>query len=268
LSKTADVINPVDTVSNDTKSEVMPKHVAVVMDGNGRWAQARGKRRTVGHREGVATTRKIVERCGELGIEVLTLFAFSSENWNRPEDEVGVLMTLFIEALGREVKDLHKKNVRLEFIGERERLSQKLQRKIGESEELTEANTGLRLYIAISYGGRWDICRAAKLVAARVADGSLAAADITEQHIHDHMALAKVPDPDLFIRTGGEKRISNFLLWNLAYAELYFSDRLWPDFDAPALDDALSFYASRQRRFGRVPEAQAQAQDSTRSEVG
>ncbi len=252
------------TATDDATSEVKPTHVAIVMDGNGRWAQARGKRRTAGHRAGVATTRKIVERCGELGIKVLTLFAFSSENWNRPEDEVGVLMTLFIEALGREVKDLHRKNVCLEFIGERERLSEKLQRKIRESEELTAGNGGLKLYIAVSYGGRWDICQAARMVAERVADGSLAAADITEQHIHDHMALAQVPDPDLFIRTGGEKRISNFLLWNLAYAELYFSDRLWPDFDAPALDDALSFYASRKRRFGRVPDTHG----PTRSEVG
>ncbi|MEM7084105.1 MAG: isoprenyl transferase [Pseudomonadota bacterium] len=230
-----------------------PRHIAVVMDGNGRWAQARGKRRTFGHREGVTTTRKIVEYCGELGIEVLTLFAFSSENWNRPDDEVGVLMALFIEALGREVKDLHKKNVRLEFIGERERLSSKLQRKIAESEALTQSNTGLKLYIAVSYGGRWDICSATQRVAEQVADGKLAAGDITEELIHQHMALAGVPDPDLFIRTGGEQRISNFLLWNLAYAELYFAECLWPDFSATELDAALAYYASRQRRFGGVP---------------
>lgn len=254
------------TVLEDPALEVKPSHIAIVMDGNGRWAQARGKRRTAGHRAGVTTTRKIVERCGELGIDVLTLFAFSSENWNRPDDEVGVLMTLFIEALGREVKDLHGKNVRLEFIGERERLSQKLQNKIRQSEELTAANTGLKLYIAVSYGGRWDICRAARRVALKVADGTLSAAELTEEKLHEHMALAAVPDPDLFIRTGGEKRISNFLLWNLAYAELYFSDRLWPDFGAKELDDALSFYASRQRRFGRVLDMQAR--DPAKSETG
>ncbi|MFK8030580.1 MAG: isoprenyl transferase [Gammaproteobacteria bacterium] len=253
------------TVIHDNDVDVKPSHIAIVMDGNGRWAQARGKRRTAGHRAGVVTTRKIVERCGEIGIKVLTLFAFSSENWNRPDDEVGVLMTLFIEALGREVKDLHKKNVRLEFIGERERLSEKLQNKIRQSEELTNDNTGLKLYIAVSYGGRWDICRAAQRVAVKVADGTLDASEVTEEKIHEHMALAAVPDPDLFIRTGGEKRISNFLLWNLAYAELYFSDKLWPDFSSEELEDALGVYASRQRRFGRVLDIQKH--DAAKSEA-
>lgn len=254
------------TNANDKRVEVRPAHIAIVMDGNGRWAQARGKRRTAGHRAGVATTRKIVERCGELGIKALTLFAFSSENWNRPEDEVGVLMTLFIEALGREVNDLHRKNVRLKFIGERSRLSDKLQTKIYDSERLTANNSGLKLYIAVSYGGRWDICRAAQRLAADVAAGNLALDEITEEQLNARMSLADVPDPDLFIRTGGEKRISNFLLWNLAYAELYFSDRFWPDFDIAELDVALSFYASRQRRYGRVMDTHVL--DSTRSEAG
>jgi undecaprenyl diphosphate synthase len=254
------------TIADDERVEVRPAHIAIVMDGNGRWAQARGKRRTAGHRAGVATTRKIVERCGELGIKALTLFAFSSENWNRPEDEVGVLMTLFIEALGREVNDLHGKNVRLEFIGERSRLSEKLQTKICDSERLTANNSGLKLYIAVSYGGRWDICRAAQRLAEDVATGILAPGDITEEQLNSRMSLADVSDPDLFIRTGGEKRISNFLLWNLAYAELYFSDRFWPDFDIAELDVALNFYASRQRRYGRVMDSHAH--DSARSEVG
>ncbi len=253
------------SIVDDETGKDTPAHIAIVMDGNGRWAQAQGKRRTAGHRAGVATTRKIVERCGELGIDVLTLFAFSSENWNRPKDEVGVLMTLFIEALGREVNDLHRKNVRLEFIGERSRLSDKLQAKIRDSERLTAENSGLKLYIAVSYGGRWDICQAARRVAEDISAGRLSANDITEELLHSKMSLADVPDPDLFIRTGGEKRISNFLLWNLAYAELYFSDRLWPDFDDAELDVALDFYSSRQRRYGRVMDTNSQesAHEST-----
>ena len=246
--------------------KVLPRHIAIVMDGNGRWAQQRGQRRNAGHRAGVTATRKIVEYCGKIGVETLTLFAFSSENWKRPESEVGMLMALFIEALGREVKELHRQHVRLEFIGDKARLSEKLKQKILDSESLTEKNTGLQLYVAVSYGGRWDISNAARQLARQVVDGSLLIDQIDEHSLHKHMALGTVPDPDLFVRTGGEHRISNFLLWNLAYAELYFSDRLWPDFDASALDDSLSFYASRQRRFGGV--VGAQTHNSNRSEVG
>lgn len=229
-----------------------PKHIAIVMDGNGRWAQQRGLRRNAGHRAGVTATRAIVEACGKAGVGALTVFAFSSENWNRPQTEVGLLMTLFIEALGREVKDLHAQNVALRFIGERNRLSSKLQHKMAQSETLTAANTGLQLFVAVSYGGRWDICNAARVLAQQVADGQLTADQVNEERLTQHLALAGVPDPDLFIRTGGEHRISNFLLWNLAYTELYFTDVLWPDFDAAEFHLALDFYSSRQRRFGRI----------------
>lgn len=244
-------------MSNDASdgSPSLPRHIAIVMDGNGRWAQQRGQRRTAGHRAGVNSTRAIVEHCGKLGVEVLTLFAFSSENWKRPESEVGVLMTLFVEALGREVNDLHAKNVRLKFIGELDKLSDKLRKKIDAGESLTANNTGLRLFIAVSYGGRWDIAQAAKALAQQVEQGTLQASMLSEELLHKHLALADVVDPDLFIRTGGEQRISNFLLWNLAYSELYFSNTLWPDFDAAELDRAIDFFTGRERRFGRVLDA-------------
>ncbi len=233
---------------------IRPRHVAIVMDGNGRWARRRGKARNAGHRAGVRAARRIVEACGERDIEVLTLFAFSSENWSRPPAEVKMLMRLFVEALQREVADLHANDVRLRFIGERANLPADLVRQMHESEALTANNAGLRLNVAVSYGGRWDVVCAVREIAAAVGRGELDSADIDEQSIEARLSLQGMPDPDLFIRTGGEKRVSNFLLWNLAYSEFFFSEKLWPDFDAAALDHAIADFASRQRRFGRTAE--------------
>ena len=231
-----------------------PRHVAVIMDGNGRWARQRSLARHAGHRAGVKSVRAIVENSAQRGVDYLTLFAFSSENWRRPEEEVGKLMSLFLEALRREVTDLHKNDVRLRFIGERERLDPKLIDKISKAEALTAGNTGLRLQVAVAYGGRWDIVEAARSVAARAASGEVSADSIDEATFAAELQLGTAPDPDLLIRTGGEQRISNFLLWNLAYAELWFTDVLWPDFGAAEFDAALAHYAQRQRRYGHTGE--------------
>ncbi len=232
----------------------IPEHVAIIMDGNGRWAESHSKPRHSGHRAGVAPIRKIVEHAARRGVSYLTLFAFSSENWRRPRTEVSKLMGLFVEALQRELNSLHRNNVKLKFIGARERLQDRLCKKIEAAEARTGSNTGLTLIVAVAYGGRWDTVNAARQLAERVAEGSLQAADIDETLFSDSLALGGVPDPDLLIRTGGERRISNFLLWNLAYAELYFCDCLWPDFNEDVFDDALEFYASRQRRYGNTQE--------------
>jgi undecaprenyl diphosphate synthase len=224
------------------------------MDGNGRWARKRSLPRHAGHRAGVKSVRAIVENSAQHGVDYLTLFAFSSENWRRPDEEVGMLMSLFLEALRREVSELHKNNVRLRFIGERERLDRKLVDKIGNAETLTAGNTGLQLQVAVAYGGRWDIVAASRRVAARVAAGEIAAAEIDESVFAAELQLRGAPDPDLLIRTGGEQRISNFLLWNLAYAELWFTDVLWPDFGSAEFDAALAHYAQRQRRYGHTGE--------------
>jgi undecaprenyl diphosphate synthase len=230
----------------------LPQHVAIIMDGNGRWARSRGLPRVAGHRASVKVVRKIVEDCAERGVRYLTLFAFSSENWRRPPDEVGMLMGLFLDALVREVADLHRNQVRLRFIGDRESLGRELKERMQDAEALTAANSGLGLMVAVAYGGRWDIAQACRTLAAKVASGSLAAAEITEEHIAAHLALAGIPDPDLLIRTGGEQRISNFLLWNLAYTELYFSEALWPEFSPSSLLAALEHFARRERRFGKT----------------
>lgn len=230
----------------------LPRHIAIILDGNGRWATARGLPRHAGHKAGIEAVRACVERCRALGIQALTIFAFSSENWLRPGDEVAQLMRLFVDALEREVARLHANGVRLRFIGERTRLAVGLQSRIAAAEAETAANTSLALQVAVSYGGRWDIVRAAQKLAARCAAGELRPQDLTEGHVRAALELSDLPDPDLFIRTGGERRISNFLLWNLAYTELYFTDLNWPDFDAAALDAALEFYARRERRFGRT----------------
>lgn len=210
--------------------------------------------RHAGHRAGVASVRKSVELAAQRGVEYLTLFAFSSENWARPREEVSKLMGLFVEALQREVDELHRNNVRLEFIGAREQLQAGLVRKIADAEAQTQANTGLRLIIAVAYGGRWDIVRAVRKVAAKVAAGDISADDIDDALLASELQLRNMPDPDLLIRTGGEQRISNFLLWNLAYAELWFCDALWPDFGEQEFDEALAFYAHRQRRYGHTGE--------------
>ncbi len=234
-----------------TESNI-PVHVAVIMDGNGRWARERGKRRHSGHRAGVKSVRATVEQAALKGVQHLTLFAFSSENWSRPAEEVSRLMGLFVEALQREVEELHRNNVRLEFIGDRARLSKGMVRKIEAAEAHTAGNDGLHLIVAVAYGGRWDIVEAARRVAVKVVVGDIHVKDIDEKLLTSSMQLAGVPDPDLLIRTGGEQRISNFLLWNLAYAELWFCDTLWPDFDEAEFDKALDYFARRQRRFGHT----------------
>ena len=240
------------TSNNSLGSDMAPTHVAVIMDGNGRWAEARALPRHAGHRSGVKAVRETVETAAKRGVSYLTLFAFSSENWRRPVEEVSRLMTLFLEALQREVDDLHRNNVRLTFIGAREELQAGLVRKIAASEEKTKNNTGLNLIVAVAYGGRWDIVTAARRLATRVLNQELSVAEIDDEQFAGELALAGVPDPDLLIRTGGEQRVSNFLLWNLAYAELWFCDHLWPEFGERQFDEALSFYASRNRRYGHT----------------
>jgi undecaprenyl diphosphate synthase len=229
-----------------------PQHVAIIMDGNGRWARSRGMPRVAGHRASVKVVRKVVEECAARGVRYLTLFAFSSENWQRPPDEVGMLMGLFFDALVREVADLHRNQVRLRFIGDRESLGLKLQQRILDAETLTAGNTGLGLMVAVAYGGRWDITQACKSLAADVEAGTLASTDISQSAIAERLALGCVPDPDLLVRTGGEQRISNFLLWNLAYTELYFSEALWPEFSVADLQSAFEHFARRERRFGKT----------------
>ena len=230
------------------------------MDGNGRWASRRRLPRFAGHKAGVEAVRGVVRACREKNILVLTLFAFSSENWRRPAEEVGMLMGLFMTALDQEVKKLHENNIRLKVVGDRSAFAQALQDRIQAAEALTEDNTGLSLNIAANYGGRWDITQAVRTLARRVSQGELDSEAIDEQTVESCTALAGEPEPDLFIRTGGEKRVSNFLLWQLAYTEFYFTDSLWPDFDRSAFDGALASYAQRQRRFGRTSEQVAEAQ--------
>ncbi len=229
-----------------------PKHVAVIMDGNGRWAKNRGLPRAAGHQSGFRTTRDLVEACARRKVEALTLFAFSSENWARPEQEVGLLMDLFLRGLKSEVSKLHENNVCISFIGERSAFSTKLRDEMHSAESTTKNNTGLQLTVAVNYGGRWDIVDAAKRLAEQVKAGELEPDQITADKFSSTVTLSHVSDPDLFIRTGGEKRISNYLLWHLAYTELYFTDVLYPDFDDAELDNAFEFYAGRQRRFGKT----------------
>ena len=236
------------------KKEKLPRHIAIIMDGNGRWAQKRGNRRIFGHKNAIAAVRDTVEAAAELKIDYLTLYAFSTENWSRPESEVSSLMSLFVTTITAEVKKLHKKNVRVQFIGDRTRFSEKLQASINESEALTRDNTGLHLNIAANYGGRWDILNAAQALSRKLVNGDIAENQITEEAFTRELCLVDLPEPDLFIRTGGEQRISNFLLWQIAYTELYFTDTLWPEFDDVAFDKALDWYASRQRRFGKTGE--------------
>jgi undecaprenyl diphosphate synthase len=240
----------------------IPKHIAIIMDGNGRWAEARGQPRHAGHKEGVRPVRMCIEECARRKIGALTLFAFSSENWQRPVVEVGTLMQLFLDSLDKEVEDLHRNGVRMRFIGDRQALSVRLQSRMAASEALTAGNTVLNMQVAVNYGGRWDILQAVRRLAAQVASGSLHPEDLDEQRFSSQLALADVGDPDLFIRTGGDHRISNFLLWNLAYTELHVCDTLWPDFDVPQLEAALAAFMSRERRFGLTGE---QVREAARS---
>jgi undecaprenyl diphosphate synthase len=232
----------------------IPEHVAIIMDGNGRWAQQRGKPRHAGHKAGVESVRSTIESCIRHGVKVLTLFAFSSENWRRPKSEVNMLMELFMTALSREVKRMQNNNIRLRIIGDVTAFPDKLQKKILTAENETAGNDGLLLLIAANYGGRWDVTQAARELAEKVASGEIRADQIDEKLLGEHTSLAGLPDPDLFIRTGGDLRISNFLLWHCAYSELYFTKILWPDFDAEAFEQALAEYARRQRRFGQTGE--------------
>ncbi len=222
------------------------------MDGNGRWAKMRHRPRSLGHRAGARAANLCIDACLEAGIPALTLFAFSRENWQRPDEEVGALMQLFLRALDREVDELHRRGVRLRFIGERGAFSADIRARMARGETLTRANTRLHLTIAADYSGRWDLAQAARTLARRALEGRLSPDAIGEAELGSALALSDLPDPDLFIRTGGDTRISNFLLWQLAYCELYFTDTLWPDFDAAQLRLALDAFASRERRFGRT----------------
>lgn len=232
----------------------MPQHVAIIMDGNGRWAQERGKHRTFGHKAGVDAVRASVSFARKYGIKALTLFAFSSENWKRPKEEVSILMDLFNLVLSREVKKLNKNNIKLKVVGDLSAFEPKLQDKIVQAEELTKNNTSLTLNIAANYGGRWDIVNASKAIYAKVQRGEINEADIDESLFTTHIALSSSPELDLLIRTGGDHRISNFLLWQSAYAEFYFSETLWPDFNESKFADAVLDFAQRQRRFGQTAE--------------
>jgi len=242
----------------------VPRHIAIIMDGNGRWATERRLPRVAGHTRGVDAVRAVVEGCARAGVEYLTLFAFSSENWRRPNDEVSFLMRLFITALEREIGKLHANGIRLRVVGDLERFEPRIRELIRRVETKTARNTRLTLTIAANYGGRWDILQATKkLVEQAVREGR--EVDVTEDAFAPHLAMAYAPEPDLFIRTGGEQRVSNFLLWQLAYAEFYFTDKYWPDFDGAALADAIASYTERERRFGRTSaqlEPQSQNADS------
>jgi undecaprenyl diphosphate synthase len=242
----------------------VPKHLAVIMDGNGRWAERRRRPRIIGHRAGARAVATCIDFCLERGIGALTLFAFSSENWGRPEDEVGGLMKLFVHVLEREVGELHRRGVRIRFIGDMQRFSPSIRERTRAAEILTAGNAALSLNIAASYGGRQDIAQAARALAEDVAAGRLAAAEIDEAAVGARVALADLPPPDLLVRTGGDQRISNFLLWQLAYAELWFTETLWPDLDAATLQRALDEFSGRERRFG-LTGSQVAAHDGTRA---
>lgn len=244
IKRSLDRIAPVD----------MPRHVAIIMDGNNRWARMRKLPGVAGHKAGVDSVRAVIEECGDLGIGHLTLFAFSSENWQRPADEVSGLMELFMTVLDRETRRMHKNGIRLQIIGERSRFSRRLQERMQAAEELTAGNTRLVLTVAANYGGRWDIAQACARLAEQAASGEVAYADINEEMVGQHICLSDIPPPDLCIRTGGEHRISNFLLWQFAYTELYFSDAFWPDFRKDEFAAAILDFTRRQRRFGLTGE--------------
>ncbi|MDC9595627.1 (2E,6E)-farnesyl-diphosphate-specific ditrans,polycis-undecaprenyl-diphosphate synthase [Xenorhabdus sp. XENO-2] len=236
--------------SDSDSLPTLPRHVAIIMDGNGRWAKKRGKLRIFGHRAGIKAVRSAVSFSVKHNIESLTLYAFSSENWNRPQQEVNSLMELFVFALDNEVKNLHKHNVKLSVIGDISRFSSRLQERICRSVELTAGNTGLQLNIAANYGGRWDLIQSVKQIAEKIKANELVPEEITEATVGRFISLRQQPEVDLVIRTGGEHRISNFLLWQIAYAELYFTDILWPDFDETSFEGAINAFVKRERRFG------------------
>ena len=240
--------------SNIEKYPRLPRHIAIIMDGNGRWATQRGLPRITGHKEGVRALQDIIKEANEFNVQVLTVYAFSSENWNRPRTEVSLLMELFMTTLKQGLYKLHENKVKLGFIGDHTQFPQKLQRLMREAVELTEHNSGLKLNVAANYGGRWDITNAIKKILMEAKTREIDPADIDDDYVQSYLSLTDQPAPDLFIRTGGEMRISNFLLWQLAYTELYFTETLWPDFSAREFKLALDWYATRERRFGRTSE--------------
>jgi len=243
----------------------VPRHVAIIMDGNGRWAQQRQLPRIAGHKRGGKAVRAVVKACAERGVGFLTLFAFSSENWRRPPDEVALLMQLFLAALENEVQELHRNGIRFKLIGERSPFALRIRNLIAQGEALTAANTGLTLTIAANYGGRWDILQALSRLATE--NPAAVARGIGEQELMPYLSTSYAPEPDLFIRTGGERRASNFLLWQMAYTELYFTDILWPDFDAASLEQAFAWYRGRERRFGRTSEQLDAARTASQGEA-
>lgn len=232
----------------------LPEHVAVIMDGNGRWARRRGQERIFGHHRGVRAVRKVVEAAGELGIKYLTLYAFSTENWNRPDDEVSALMDIMIESLNNETKTLVEKQISLQVIGDLNRLSENVRRRLLETIEVTSSGSRLNLIVALSYSSRWEIAEACRRIAVEASEGRISASQITEDTVSDFLVTKGIPDPALMIRTSGEKRISNFLLWQLAYAELYFTERLWPDFGKEDFYKAVADFQKRERRYGKTSE--------------
>ena len=241
-------------MTTSIQQEKLPNHIAIIMDGNGRWAESKGKHRVFGHKHGVKSLRKAISFANEKKIQALTVFAFSSENWQRPKQEVNMLMELFFTVLGSEVKKLNKHNIKLKIIGDLTGFSERLQKKVIEAQRITENNTGLVLNVAANYGGRWDIAQATKKIVELVVAGELEIDQIDEQLMTSAVSLNELPAVDLMIRTGGDHRISNFLLWQLAYAELYFTDTLWPDFDATAFQTALDLFSGKERRFGKTSE--------------
>ena len=243
-------ISEISPAPIDPTVEVVPRHVAIIMDGNNRWAKRRGLPGPAGHRAGVEAVRGVLRACREQGVEVLTLFAFSSENWGRPQPEVRALLALLSRYLRNEVRELHKDGIRLRFIGQRSRFSERLRRLMQQSEQLTAGNTQATVVIAVDYGGQWDIAQAAQQLAQHVQDGALQPAQITPELIDRHISISDLPRPDLCIRTGGDARVSNFMLWHFAYSELYFTNTLWPDFDEREFACALADYSRRERRFG------------------
>lgn len=248
------VIDQLITMTDIAQKIPVPQHVAIIMDGNGRWAQKRFMPRSFGHKKGVEATRRAISFYAKAGVKQLTLFAFSSENWNRPADEVSTLMSLFISSLQKNTDELDANGIRIRFIGDRSAFSQKLIDQIEKSESQTLHNNAMTLNVAANYGGQWDILQATQKLAQKVEQGDLSARQISAEMLSAELTLADSPDPDLFIRTGGEKRISNFLLWQLAYAELFFTDILWPEFSAEIMQQSLDAYAARQRRFGKTAE--------------
>jgi undecaprenyl diphosphate synthase len=256
-NKTSEAFAELDTLATDGP---IPSHIAIIMDGNGRWAKSRGKARVSGHREGVRSVREIVEACARAEVKYLTLYTFSTENWKRPKDEVSTLMRLLVSSLRSELDNLHENNIRFVTMGELTRLPEEAQKEVLRATEKTAGNTGLTLNLALSYSGRWDIVRTVKKLAMDARSGRISPEDIDERLISSLLSTAHLPDPDLLIRTSGELRLSNFLLWELAYTELYISERFWPDFRTPELCDAIRSFQARERRFGQVSE---QLQETT-----